>query len=119
MPSPAATEAVRGTRVDARFLEHVLLGGLAAVFLVNALVAALQPSDFLGLIDRSLLGRSLPVLTGDWMTWAIGINDFLLGAGLVVAIWLRRVRPLILAWSGLWLLVVTSVKLSSLHVFGG
>ena len=96
-----------------------LLAGLAGVFLVNAIVAALQPSDFTGLVERSLLGRLLPVFTGDWMAWAIGINDCALGLGLVAAMWSRRPRPVILAWAGVWLLAVTIIKMTSLHTLGG
>ena len=101
------------------WLDRALLGGLAGVFLVNAIVAVLQPSDFTGLVGRSLLGRWVPVLAGDWMAWVIGINDGLLGLCLVATIWARWARPLVLAWTGLWLLAVTVIKLSSLHAFGG
>ena len=38
-----------------------LLGGLAGVFLVNALVAVLQPGDFTHLVGRSAMGRMFPV----------------------------------------------------------
>ena len=76
---------------------------------MNAIVAALQPSDFTGLAERSLLGRVLPVFAGDWMAWAIGINDCVLGLGLVAAMWSRRTRPVVLAWAGVWLLAVTII----------
>ena len=102
-----------------RLFEAALLAGLAGVFLVNAVVAALQPSDFTGLVERSLVGRLLPVFTGEWMTWAIGINDCALGLCLVAALWSRRARPLVLAWAGVWLLAVTIIKMTSLHAFGG
>jgi hypothetical protein len=102
-----------------RLFDAALLAGLAGVFLVNAVVAALQPSDFTGLVERSLLGRLLPFFTGEWMAWAIGINDCALGLCLVVALWSRRARPLVLAWAGVWLLAVTIIKMTSLHAFGG
>jgi len=106
-------------RVERRSFECALLGGLAGVFLVNALVAVLQPSDFTGLVGRSLLGRWFPVVTGDWMAWTIGLNDLVLGLGLVAATRSRRARPLVLAWAGVWLLAVTVIKVTSLHAFGG
>jgi hypothetical protein len=106
-------------RPSDRWVDAALLGGLAGVFLVNAVVAVLQPADFTGLVERSLLGRWFPVMTGDWMAWAIGVNDGLIGLCLVAAIWARRLRPLVLAWAGLWLLVVTVIKMTSLHAFGG
>jgi hypothetical protein len=93
--------------------------GLAGVFLVNALVAVLQPSDFPGLVGRNLLGHWFPVVTGEWMAWTIGLNDLVLGLGLVAATRSRRARPLVLAWAGAWLLAVTVIKVTSLHAFGG
>ena len=114
MPTRAITR-----RLDARWLDGALLGGLAGVFLVNTLVAVLQPADFTHLVARSAMGRLFPVMAGNWMSVVIGVNDLLLGLGLVAAIWLHRARPFVLAWAGLWLLAVTIVKVTSLHVFGG
>ena len=123
MTSATYQRAARPIRLLAayeRWFDVVLLGGLAGVFLVNALVAVLQPSDFTGLVERSLLGRWFPVATGDWMAWAIGINDGLLGLCLVAAIWSSpRVRLQVLAWAGVWLLAVTVIKVTSLQAFGG
>jgi hypothetical protein len=99
--------------------ERALLAGLAGVFLVNALVAVLQPTDFTGLVDRSLPGRWFPAVTGPWIAWAIGVNDLVLGLCLVTAIWSRRIRPLVLVWAAAWLLAVTVVKVTSLRAFGG
>ncbi len=104
---------------DRRWLDGALLAGLAGVFLVNALVAVLQPADFTGLVDRSLFGRWLPLFSGGWTAWAIGINDGVLGLCLLAAIWSHRMRASILAWAGVWLLVVTLIKVSSLHVLAG
>jgi len=118
IPQPFAG-TVRRSRLDGRTLEFALLAGLAGVFLVNALVALLQPSDFTGLVERSLLGRWFPAVTGSWMAWLIGVNDLLLGLCLVAAAWVRRLRPSVLAWAGLWLLVVTVIKVTSLHALGG
>ena len=109
----------RRPRIDGRTLECALLAGLAGVFLVNAMVAALQPADFTDLVERSLLGRWFPAVTGDWMAWLIGINDLFLGLCLVAATWIRRLRASVLAWAGVWLLVVTVIKVTSLHALGG
>jgi hypothetical protein len=109
----------RRLRPSEQWFEGALLGGLAGVFLVNALVAVLQPSDFTRLVDSSLFGRWFPALTGGWTPWMIGINDLLLGLSLVAAIRSPRVRPLVLAWAGVWLLAVTVIKVTSLHAFGG
>jgi hypothetical protein len=106
-------------QVDARWCTTALLGGLAGVFLVNALVAFLQPSDFTALVDHSVLGRWFPMLMGRWLAWVIGINDLLLGTCLVASIRWSRSRPIVLAWAGVWLLAVTLVKMTSLRALGG
>ena len=109
--------ATMTTRRQERWFEIALLGGLAGVFIVNALVACLQPSDFVDLVQRSMLSNLAPFDIGRWLAWVIGLNDLVLGALLVRAIRHRRIRPLVLAWSGVWLLAVTVVKVTSLDVF--
>jgi len=101
-----------------RLLEILFLAGLAGVFLVNAIVAAVQPSDFTALIGKSGVARWLNVSPGDWVAPVIFVNDLLLGLGLIGAIWARHaVRTVILAWAGLWFFVVTLVKLTALDTF--
>ena len=115
-----ASAFTRGrVRIDARWLDAALLGGMAGVFLVNALVALLQPGDFIGLVERSALGRAVPAMTGTWMAVAIGVNDLLLGLALGLSLRLTRLRTHVLAWAGVWLLAVTAIKLSSLDALGG
>jgi hypothetical protein len=109
----AATTTTHGNE---RRFEIALLGGLAGVFMVNALVAWLQPSDFVDLVQRSTLSDLAPFEIGRWLAWAIGLNDIVLGVLLVRAIRHRSMRPLVLAWSGVWLLAVTVVKVTSLDV---
>ena len=109
--------ATTTTRRNERWFEVALLGGLAGVFIVNALVAWLQPSDFVDLVKRSTLSDLAPFDTGRWLAWVIGLNDLVLGVLLVRAIRHRSIRPHVLAWSGVWLLAVTVVKVTSLDVF--
>ena len=109
--------ATTTTRRHGRWFEVALLGGLAGVFIVNALVAWLQPSDFVDLVERSMLSDLAPFETGRWLAWVIGLNDLVLGVLLVSAIRHRSIRPQVLAWSGVWLLAVTVVKVTSLDVF--
>ena len=106
-------------QVDARWSNAALLGGLTGVFLVNALVAVLQPSDVTSLVEHSVLGRWFPMMRGDWLAWMIGINDLLVGLCLVASIRSPRARPIVLAWAGVWLLAVTLIKLTSLRALGG
>ena len=119
--TPAGTgelvTATTTTHRNERWFEVALLGGLAGVFIVNALVAWLQPSDFVDLVERSMLSDLAPFDIGRWLAWAIGLNDLVLGVLLVRAIRHRSIRPLVLAWSGVWLLAVTVVKVTSLDVF--
>jgi hypothetical protein len=95
----------------------LLCGGLAGVFIVNALIAWLQPGDFVDLVRRSALSWASPVRPGRWVAWAICFNDLVLGILLVVTIRSRRTRAVVLAWSGVWLLCVTVIKVTSLDVF--
>jgi hypothetical protein len=106
-------------RIDARWLDNALLGGMAGVFLVNALVALLQPGTVTGLVERSALGRAVPAMAGSWLAVAIGLNDLLLGLALGLSLRLSRFRTHVLAWAGVWLLAVTVLELSSLHAPGG
>ena len=71
-------------------LELLLIAGLAGVFVVNAIVAVFEPSDLTGLLERSLVGRTIPTMSDRWV-----------------------------AWAGAWLLAVALVKLTALEAFGG
>jgi hypothetical protein len=110
--------AVGPPPVRVRVLEILFLAGLAGVFLVNAVVAAVQPSDFTSLVEKSTIAQWLGITPGGWLAPAIFVNDLLLGVGLLGAIWARHaVRVVILAWAGMWFFVVTSVKLTALNSF--
>lgn len=100
-------------------LELLLIAGLAGVFVVNAIVAVLQPSDFTGLVGRSLVGRAVPTMGGRWVAWVIAVHDLTIGVLLLATMWIMRARPFVLAWAGAWLLVVALVKLTALEAFGG
>jgi hypothetical protein len=101
-----------------RWLEVVFLAGLAGVFLVNAVVAAIQPSDFTTLLGKSRVADWLGVAPGGWLAPTIFVNDLLLGLGLLAAIRARHVvRAVILAWAGVWFFLVTVVKLTALNSF--
>ncbi|HWM18220.1 MAG TPA: hypothetical protein VNO51_00940 [Ilumatobacteraceae bacterium] len=103
------------SRPDGWF-DVALHGGLAGVFIVNALIAWLQPGDFVGLVENSVLAGWCPVEPGRWVAWAICVNDLALGILLVVTIRSRRPRAAVLAWSGVWLLAVSVIKVSALDV---
>ena len=109
----------RGVRGDVRTFELALLAGLAGVFIVNALVAYLQPNDFVDLVRSSLLADRMPVRPGRWLAWAIFGNDLALGLLLVASIRIRKWKAAMLAWSGLWLLAVTVIKVTSLDAVTG
>jgi hypothetical protein len=96
-----------------------MVAGLAGVFLVNAIVAVLEPTDFTSLVERSLIGRAIPAMSGDWVAWAIAVHDLTIGVVLLATMRLARVRPFVLAWAGAWLLAVTVVKLTALEALGG
>jgi hypothetical protein len=121
-PVEATDPADRRTTPTARPLGHralevVFLIGLAGVFFVNAAVAAVQPSDFVSLVEDSSVGRWLGLTAAGWVAPLIFVNDLLLGLAVVCALWARPgVRAAILAWAGLWLFAVTVVKLTALNV---
>jgi hypothetical protein len=87
--------------------------GFAGVFLINALVAWLQPQDFLGLMQKSLAVNWLGSL--EWLIPIIALND--LALGIVILITPKHYRPYVYAWTGLWFLAITVVKLTALNVF--
>ena len=89
------------------------------MFLVNALIAWLQPGEFTELVDRSLVGRSVSVMSGRWVAWAIAVHDLTIGVALLATLWFTSPRRFVLAWAGTWLLAVTLVKLTALQAFGG
>ena len=91
--------------------------GLAGVFIVNALIAWLQPIDFVDLVRHSAVAGLFPVEPGRWLAWAICANDIVLGILLVATIRAGRNRAVVLAWSGGWLLSVTVIKMTSLEAF--
>ena len=99
--------------------ELLLIVGLAGVFMVNSIVAVLEPSDFTGLVERSLVGRMIPAMSGRWVAWMIAVHDLTIGVLLLATMWIPRARRVVLAWAGAWLLAVTLVKLTALDAFGG
>jgi hypothetical protein len=90
--------------------------GLAGVFLVNAAVAVVSPSDFTDLIDKSSIAGTLHLTGSTWIAGAIFVHDVLIGLAILATLFIPRrgVRLAILAWAGLWLLVVAVVKLTAL-----
>jgi hypothetical protein len=101
-----------------RWLEVTFLCGLAGVFLVNAVVALVQPSDFVDLVNQTAGVRWLNLSTPGWVGPAIFVNDLLTGVAVFSAIWLpRSIRLAVLAWAGVWLLLVALVKITALDIF--
>ena len=94
-----------------RALEFMFLVGLGGVFIANAVVALLEPESFEQLVAASPAGELLG--HGAWLAPAIAANDGLTGAAVIVSHRLTRARPFVLAWAGLWLFVVTLMKLTT------
>jgi hypothetical protein len=88
------------------------------VFLVNAVVALVQPSDFAGLVDKTVVARLLGYSSPGWVGVAVFVNDLSTGLGVLASIWApRSIRLAVMAWAGVWLLVVTLVKITALDAF--
>jgi len=99
-----------------RWLEVLFVVGLAGVFLVNAAVAVVSPSDFTDLLDKSSLAGTLHLAGSTWIAGAIFVHDVLIGLAILATLFIPRrgLRLAILAWAGLWLFVVAVVKITAL-----
>lgn len=84
--------------------------GFAGVFLVNSIVAVVDPGGFIKLMQGSFMRHFIQDFTP--LVWLIVANDLALGMMILSGRW----QNYVLAWSGLWLLGVTLVKLSTLIV---
>jgi hypothetical protein len=87
----------------------VLRVGLAVLFLVNALVAWVEPESFRKLVVASGADR---LLSPDLAVWAIRANDLAIGVLLLVA--RGRLQKLVFAGAGFYLLSVSAIKLAAL-----
>jgi hypothetical protein len=112
-------QPVRRLALQLQPLELVLIAGLAGLFVVNAIVAIVEPTDVTGLVEQSLVGRVIPAMNGRWVVWVVAVNDLTIGAALLAAMWVPRARPFVLAWAGAWLFAVALIKLTSLKALGG
>ena len=88
---------VRGLTLQLQPLEVVLVAGLASLFVVNAIVAVVEPSDITRLVERSVVGRVIPAMNGRWVAWVVAVNDLTVGAALLATMWIPRARPFVLA----------------------
>ena len=79
--------------------------GFASIFLVNGIIALGKPSDFEGLLQAFPLAVSLGHI--DWMITFAGVNDLMLGS----LILLGKAREFVWVWAGLWLAMVSIIKL--------
>jgi hypothetical protein len=115
----SASESARSPEPRLHLLELLLIVGLAGVFMVNAVVALLEPSEFTGLFERSFVGRVIPALSRAWVAWVIAVHDLTVGVAILATMWIPRTRPFVLAWAGAWLLGVALVKLTALEAVRG
>jgi hypothetical protein len=113
-----AWEQVRTSRGSSNYVEQkwalrIFRFGFAGVFLINAVIAWLQPEDFLKLMQKSLATNWLGNL--EWLLPVIALNDLALAIVILAAP--KRYRPYVYAWTGLWFLAITVIKLTALNVF--
>jgi hypothetical protein len=90
------------------------LVGVAGVFLVNSLVAFVEPASFVALVSNSALGGMLEIINEKVLRLSIAVNDLLIGIALLLTIVMPQFRPMVFGWAGLWLMGVTLVKVSAL-----
>lgn len=96
-----AEDNVRGNDI----LSILFQLGFASIFLVNGIIALGKPSDFQGLLQAFPLAVQLGHI--DWMITFAGINDLMLGS----LILLGKAREFVWVWAGLWLAMVSIIKL--------
>jgi hypothetical protein len=115
--SPETDTEFRSGNLSRRGERHfVALGliGLSGVFLANAATAFAEPAGFISMVRTSVFGTLLTYVDSQAIGLAIGVNDVCLGVALLVASAVYRLRGVVFAWTGIWLLLVTLIKLSSL-----
>jgi hypothetical protein len=100
---------VKSQHLTTSSLEWLFRVGYTSVFLVNSFTAILEPTGFETLMRDSFAAAFLGSSLTPWL-WFIALNDFALGVLILAGRW----RSAVLAWSGVWLLAVTVLKLSSL-----
>lgn len=76
--------------------------GLGVIFIANALVAFLAPTEFVELIKNSFVANLLPVRPELFVPIVIGLNDSIVGLLLISGFTTRRVA----LWATLWLVGV-------------
>ena len=101
-------QALRGGSSFDTFLQLIFRVGFASIFLINAVVAALRPEDFLGMLENNIIASRLGY--HDLMIKFTMINDLLLGVFLLLGKYKRLVYP----WAGAWLITVAGLKLMNL-----
>ena len=89
-------------------MQLVFLLGLGGVFLANAAVAVVEPAGFKDLVAASPIGGLIG--SGGWVPAVIAVNDFLIGSAVIASHRLLGLRAPVLAWAGVWLLIVTMLK---------
>ena len=90
------------------FLSAVFRGGFASIFLINGIIAWIHPQDFIQLLSSFPIAAMLGFIPQ--MIAFTGLHDIVLGVLILIGVWRRYV----LAWAGLWLSLVTLIKLVSL-----
>ena len=111
-PPPAASSPAQPPTPEPKLtpvqLDWLWRAGFASIFLVNSLVAWLEPEDFINLLEANFIGKHLSYI--DWMVKLAAVNDLALGLAIVVGKW----RRLVYVWAALWLLLVAGLKLSNM-----
>ena len=111
-------QPVRRLALQLQPIELMLIAGLAGLFVVNAIVAIVEPTDV-------TVGRAEPRRTSDpGDERSVGrmgrrrqrLDNRRGAAGGDVD---PRARPFVLAWAGAWLFAVALIKLTSLKALGG
>lgn len=82
--------------------------GFASIFLVNSVAAWMRPDDFYPLLSSFPAAQAVGRI--DLLVLAASFNDLILG-GLILS---GIAKKYVFAWAGLWLTMVSTIKLVSL-----
>ena len=99
-------------RLSPALLQLVFLLGLGGVFVANAAVAIVEPAGFTALVAASPIGGLIG--HGAWIAPVIAVNDAVIGTTVIAAHRVQALRAPVLAWAGVWLLIVTLMKVTTL-----
>ena len=109
LPQPVPVPAPTTTLISSdNILQLLFRFGFASIFFVNSIYAALRPQEFTNLLYNNPVTSFIGY--ADLLVTITMVNDFVLGV-LILSGWRKKY---VFAWAGVWLLMVTGIKVMNL-----